>query len=211
MRTIKEGTTAYQIANAYQSPNDFTSLELLRIITDSPNLKIPGPRLNSDFARLTIPELMKLGLNKLQATKVKSAFAFCAKIGMRISERPKVKSSDDAYAAIAPILENLPYEEFWILLLNRSNRIINKIKISQGGVSGTVIDAKIIFKYALEDLASNIILCHNHPSTNLVPSNADKEVTKKLVKAGSLLDITVLDHLIISKTGFYSFADEGII
>lgn len=127
-----------------------------------------------------------------------------------VNDRMQIRSSQDAHQCIAPLLQDLPHEEFWILLLNRSNKVISRQQISIGGVSGTVVDAKIIFKKALEQLASSIILCHNHPSGNLKPSQADIDITRKLKKAGEVLEIAVLDHLIVSDQGFYSFADEGI-
>ena len=105
---------------------------------------------------------------------------------------------------------DLNHEEFWIILLNRANKVISKEQISTGGVSGTVVDAKIVFRKALETaLASSIILCHNHPSGNTQPSQADFDLTKKLKEAGATLDVLVLDHLIIAESGYYSFADEG--
>ena len=106
---------------------------------------------------------------------------------------------------------DLAHEEFWILLLTRSNEVIRPVQISQGGISGTVADPKIIFKSALEHLASSMILVHNHPSGNLKPSEADKELTRRLVTSGKLLDIPVLDHLIVSELGYLSFADEGML
>lgn len=128
-----------------------------------------------------------------------------------IKDRPQIKSSSDAFAAIAPILIDLPHEEFWILLLNRSNHVVGREQISIGGVSGTVVDAKIVFRKALEKPGiTSIILCHNHPSGNLRPSDADIVLTKKLKKAGLVLDLTVFDHLIVSERGYYSFADEGM-
>ena len=108
-------------------------------------------------------------------------------------------------------LSDLPNEEFWIILLNRRNQILEKRNISKGGVSGTVADAKLIFKPAIERLASGIILAHNHPSGNLTPSTADKQLTNKLVRAGDDLDINVLDHLIIGDNTYFSFKDEGLI
>jgi len=126
-----------------------------------------------------------------------------------IIEKKKITQSNDVFEFFQPLVGDLPHEEFWILLLNRSNRMIENKKISQGGVSGTVIDVKIILKYAIENLASSIILCHNHPSGNKIPSQADNAITKKLVDAGSLLDIKILDHIIIADTEFYSYADEG--
>jgi DNA repair protein RadC len=110
-----------------------------------------------------------------------------------------------------PYLLDLPHEEFWILLLSRSNEVMKKIKISSGGVSGTVADPKIIFKEALSHLSSAIILVHNHPSGNLKPSQADISLTKKIKEGGSYLDLPVLDHIIFANSGYFSFADEGMI
>lgn len=128
-----------------------------------------------------------------------------------IRSRPQIRSSADSYNAMAPLLIDLPHEEFWVLLLSRRAQVIGREQISQGGFSGTVVDAKIIFIKALEAKASSIILFHNHPSGNLRPSEADRRLTAKLVKAGTLLDIVVLDHLIVSQEGYFSFADEGEI
>ena len=126
-------------------------------------------------------------------------------------EKYKINSSKDAFNFIQPFLEDLSYEEFWVIYMNRSNRITDQIKISQGGVSGTVIDVRIILKHAIEKLASNLIVCHNHPSGNLQPSESDKQITNKLKEAAKFHDIQVLDHLIISDNSYYSFADEGIM
>ena len=101
--------------------------------------------------------------------------------------------------------------KFWVLHLNRHNKIVGHQRVSQGGVAGTVADLKIIFKSALDMLASSIIAAHNHPSGNLRPSQADKNLTKKMVEAGKIIDIQVLDHLIVTNNGYYSFADEGMI
>lgn len=128
-----------------------------------------------------------------------------------VKDRPLVRSSKDSYHAISPILEDLPHEEFWILLLNRANRIISRERVSAGGVTGTVVDARIVFKRALDMLACSIVLCHNHPSGQLKPSQADIDLTKQMKAAGKTLDILVVDHLIISNKGYYSFADEGIL
>ncbi len=126
-------------------------------------------------------------------------------------EKIKVTTSLDTAAVFKPLLSDLPHEEFWVLLLNRNNLIIDKIMVSQGGISGTIIDVRIIMKMALDKLASSIILCHNHPSGNLIPSEADKEITKKIKEAGKFMDIPVLDHLIIGNDAYFSFADEGLI
>lgn len=128
-----------------------------------------------------------------------------------VRDKPQVRSSRDAFREVAPLLADLPHEEFWILLLNRANRITGREQISQGGISGTVVDAKVVFRKAIEGSASSVILCHNHPSGNLQPSQADIDLTRKLVEAGKALDVLVLDHLIISDAGYFSFADEGLI
>lgn len=129
----------------------------------------------------------------------------------QVSERPQIRGSSDAYAVVAPLMADLPHEEFWILLLNRANRVIGREQISSGGVSGTVVDAKLLFRKAIQGLACSVILCHNHPSGNLRPSQADLDLTAKLLEAGKTLDVVVLDHLITGDNQYYSFADEGKI
>ncbi|HTE32497.1 MAG TPA: JAB domain-containing protein, partial [Chryseolinea sp.] len=126
-------------------------------------------------------------------------------------EKPKVNKSIDAYEILKSNLLDIPHEEFWIILLNRANRLIKKYQVSQGGVAGTVADPRIIFKKALEELASGIILGHNHPSGNLTASQADIDLTKKLVAGAKLLEMQVLDHIILAGQNYFSFADEGLI
>ncbi|MCF8362714.1 MAG: DNA repair protein RadC [Prolixibacteraceae bacterium] len=123
----------------------------------------------------------------------------------------KITSSADVYNLFAIELSELQHEEFWILYLDRANNVVDKTKISQGGVSGTVIDVRIIMKKAIEKLVSSIILVHNHPSRNLSPSKADIDITKKTNNAASLLDIKVLDHVIVAGNAYTSFADEGLL
>jgi DNA repair protein RadC len=105
----------------------------------------------------------------------------------------------------------LPHEEFWVLFLNKANRVIKKKRVGEGGVSGTVADPKIIFKLALEELASGIVVSHNHPSGNLIPSQSDRDLTKRLKEAGKLLEIQLLDHIIVAGQKYFSFADDGLI
>lgn len=131
---------------------------------------------------------------------------------VKAADRPQVKCSLDAYEILrtnwSDQIELL--EEFYILLIDRSNRVMGKYLVSQGGMAGTVVDAKIVFTAALKARCSSIILSHNHPSASLYPSQADKNLTTKLVEAGKVLDILILDHLILSpEGGYYSFADEG--
>ena len=122
----------------------------------------------------------------------------------------KITSSKLVFEIMQPIIGELPHEEFWVLFLNNSNKVISKSQLSKGGISGTIVDVRLVFKLALEAGATALILCHNHPSGALHPSDADKQITKKLKLAGDSLDVKVLDHLIITETKYYSFADEGI-
>ena len=129
-------------------------------------------------------------------------------------DRPQVSSSLDAYQIfLANWTDQLGFiEEFYILLLDRSNRVMGHYKVSQGSMAGTIVDPKVVFAAALKARTSAIILAHNHPSGNLYPSQADKALTQKLSKAGKLLDLPILDHLILSpEGGYYSFSDEGLI
>lgn len=125
-------------------------------------------------------------------------------------EIQKITSSNAVFEIMQPIIGELPHEEFWVLYLNNSNKVIYKSQLSKGGMTGTVVDIRLIFKTALEHGAISIILTHNHPSGKLQASDADKDITKKLKVAGDQLDIKVLDHIIITETGYFSFQDEGI-
>lgn len=127
------------------------------------------------------------------------------------SEQDVIKESSDVYNIFLPDLGDLSYEEFWILLLNHANKVVAKVKIASGGVHQTIVDVKLLFKYALDRLATGIILCHNHPSGNLFPSAADKLLTNKIVDGAKFLDIRILDHVIIGKDEYFSFADEHLL
>lgn len=128
-----------------------------------------------------------------------------------VSKREKVISSADAFHQVRAVFLDLQHEEFWMLLLNKSNLLIRREFISRGGVSGTVVDPKMIFKPALQYLASSMIICHNHPSGNLKPSESDIKITMQLRDAGRMLEIPVLDHLIVSEEQYYSFADNNLM
>ena len=166
-----------------------------------------------ELARLSVKDLMKVnGIGEAKAVSIVAAL----ELGRRrkdqgAEEKPKISSSKDAYDQINPDLMDLQHEEFWVLLLNRANRMIRKKRVSEGCVSGTVADPKIIFKMALEELASGVIVAHNHPSGNLTASQSDIDLTKKLKEAGKFLEVQLLDHLIIAGQKYYSFADEGVI
>jgi DNA repair protein RadC len=166
-----------------------------------------------ELARLSVKDLMKIkGIGEAKAITIVSALELGRRRKEAVTqEKQKLSSSIDAYDLIKGDLMDLTHEEFWVIMLNRSNRILKKNKISLGGVHGTVADPKIIFKAALEELASGIIVAHNHPSGNLTPSQQDIDLTKKLKESGKLLEIQLLDHLIVAGKNYYSFADEGIL
>jgi DNA repair protein RadC len=166
-----------------------------------------------DLARLSVKDLMKVkGIGEAKAISIIAAL----ELGRRRRDldpevKPRITGSRDVFDILQAHLIDIHHEEFWVLLLNRANRVIKKHQISQGGVAGTVADPKIIFKVALAELASGIILAHNHPSGNLTASQSDIDLTKKLKDAGKLLEIQVLDHVIIAGQKYFSFADEGIL
>jgi DNA repair protein RadC len=165
------------------------------------------------FGKAGVKELSKFkGIGEAKAITIVAAL----ELGRRRKETAKqevvkVGSSRDAFQYLHSDFVDLNHEEFWMLLLNRANHVRSKHLISKGGQSGTVADPKIIFKTALEHQAAYIILAHNHPSGNLKPSNEDLKLTKKLVEAGKLLDLLVVDHLILTDHAYYSFCDEGLI
>lgn len=167
----------------------------------------------NELGKLNVKDLIKFnGIGEAKALSIVSALELGRRrnsSSMMIKET--VASSADIFEVFHPLLSDLKHEEFWILLLNRANKIIKRQKISTGGVSGTVADLKLIFKTAIDNLASSLILCHNHPSGTLKPSEADVQLTKKCKESGKLLDIVVLDHVIIADKNYFSFADEGII
>jgi DNA repair protein RadC len=175
-------------------------------------LSLVNNNLNT-LGKLTIADLTKIhGIGNARAVTIAAAL----ELGRRrklteIPEVTQIKCSKDVADIFQPILSDLLHEEFWILFLNRSNRVINRMKLSQGGISGTVTDVRMVMKKAVEYLASGIIVCHNHPSGNLSPSEADSKITQKIREAGNLLDVQLLDHLIISDKDYYSFADNGLI
>ncbi len=126
-------------------------------------------------------------------------------------ENVKISSSNSVFEVLQPILGDLSHEEFWILYLNNANKIIEKFQISKGGITGTLVDVRITLRKALELGAVSLILAHNHPSGNLSPSDADKQLTQKLKTAGESMDIKILDHLIVTEKSYFSFADEGLM
>jgi DNA repair protein RadC len=167
----------------------------------------------SELGKLTLKDLMEIqGIGAAKAYLLAAAM----ELGRRRREEEakklvKIANSRHAFEYLLPNLEDLRHEEFWILVLNRNNLVLTKKRMSIGGVAGTVVDPRIIFRFAIEHLASSIVLCHNHPSGNLSPSPQDIELTKKLVAGAKLLDIHIVDHIIIANNQYFSFSDEGLL
>jgi DNA repair protein RadC len=165
------------------------------------------------LSTMTIAQLKKYkGMGDAKAITVLAAMEIAnRRAATKVEDRPRITSSTDAYNILCAQVADLAHEQFWILLLNRANQVIAKRMVSAGGVAGTVVDAKMVFQPAIEQLASGIILCHNHPSGNLQPSQADIDLTRKLKRGAENLDLVIFDHLILSANGYYSFADEGLL
>jgi DNA repair protein RadC len=171
---------------------------------------------DSDLSKLSkqsISELMKhYGIGEAKALIISA----CMELGQRRKdmvkpEKLKIQSSLNIHNLMSEHFADLAHEEFWVIFLNRGNFVIDKKCMSKGGISGTVVDIRIILKQAIESLASSIILCHNHPSGNLKPSNEDILLTRKCKDAALLLDIKLLDHLIFNENKYFSFCDEGML
>ncbi|HXC03441.1 MAG TPA: DNA repair protein RadC [Bacteroidia bacterium] len=166
-----------------------------------------------ELSTWSLTDLMKFkGMGEAKAVSVMAAL----ELGRRKKEsqqekRSQLHTSADSYRAAADLFQDLPHEEFWMLLLTRSHKLIRREFISRGGLSGTFVDPKMIFKAALQYLASGIILCHNHPSGSLHPSDADRGITARIRDAGRLLEIEIVDHLIFASNSYFSFADNGLL
>ena len=175
-----------------------------RILASADNLNSLG--------KMSISQLMNFkGIGEAKAIAIIAALELGRRRRVEDAvDLVKITSSKMVFEIMQPIIGELPHEEFWVLFLNNSNKVISKSQLSKGGISGTIVDIRLVYKLALENGATGLILCHNHPSGNLQPSDADKQITKKLKLAGDSLDVKVLDHLIITETKYYSFVDEGI-
>lgn len=196
--------------------------ELLAIIIGSGTRKLSAVELaqqilydvGNDFnglAKRSIKDLMKYkGVGEAKAISISATLEIARRKGIEEKTlNPIIRSSKDCFNQLRSIFEDLQHEEFYVLCLNRANRVISIEQISKGGISGTVADGKIIFKKALEHNTSSMILAHNHPSGQLKPSEADKKLTKQMSEFGKMIDLQVLDHLIIAEGDYFSFADEG--
>lgn len=203
---------------------NLTDAELLAILIGSGSFNVTAVELAKEILRASKNNLNQLGkkgikdllvFNGIGEAKAITIIA-ALELGRRrqsttLIKNPKITCSKDAYNQLYPVLQDLNHEAFYILLLNRGNDVIKRFKISSGGVAGTFVDIKIIIKEAVNELASAIILGHNHPSGNLKPSDADIKITKKISDAANLLDITVLDHIIVGDEAYYSFGDNGLV
>ncbi|AWI24526.1 RadC family protein [Flavobacterium pallidum] len=175
-------------------------------------LAASGNNLNQ-LSKLSLQQLMLFkGIGEAKAIAIIAALELARR--RKITDAPaaeKVLSSRSIFEMMHPIIGELPHEEFWVIYLNNSNKVITKRQLSKGGITGTLVDVRLVYKHALEFGATAIILCHNHPSGTLIASDADKSITRKLVSAGENLDIKVLDHLIVTESNYYSFVDAGIL
>ena len=167
----------------------------------------------NELGKLSIDKLIKFkGIGEAKAVTITAALELGRRRRMGDAlQKNKINSSQSVFELMQPIISELPHEEFWIVYLNNSNKVLQTKQLSKGGITGTLVDVRLAFKNALHFGAVAIILAHNHPSGSLKPSEADKNLTKKLAVAGESLDIKVLDHLIITEKAYFSFADENLL
>ena len=232
---MQEKTTSFSIKNWSQDDQPREKLlnkgkaalsdaELVAILIGSGNKEesavdlskriLAGVKNNlSELGKLSIKQLMNFkGIGEAKAITIMAAL----ELGRRrrseeALDKKKIISSVSAFELMQPIIGELQHEEFWIIYLNNSNKVIQKSQLSKGGITGTLVDVRLVLKNALEVGATGIILAHNHPSGNLKPSEADKQLTNKLKVASESLDIKVLDHVIVTEKAYFSFADENLL
>lgn len=166
-----------------------------------------------ELSRTKPGDLAKLsGVGPAKAARIAAALELARRrMAAESRNKPWLRCSQDVFRHIRDVLSDCPHEEFWVLYANRANRLVHRQRISMGGVSGTVVDLKLVFKVAVERLACSLTLCHNHPSGSLRPSPADRHLTRKAMEAGRVLDVAVLDHVIVAAGRYFSFADEGLM
>jgi DNA repair protein RadC len=167
----------------------------------------------SELGKLSIKQLMEFkGIGEAKAITIAAALELGRRRrGEEALNKKKITSSKSVFEVMQPILGDLPHEEFWIIYLNNSNKVLLKQQQSKGGITGTLVDVRLVLKQALEVGATSLILAHNHPSGTLVPSESDKQLTQKLKQAANSLDIKVLDHLIVTEKAYFSFADDNLL
>jgi len=167
----------------------------------------------SAFRKISVPDLMKFkGIGEAKAISIITALELGRRQLVSNDVVPvSIMASMDVFVLMKPLIGDLNHEEFWVLFLNNSNKIVHKTQLSKGGLTGTLVDTRLLFKQAIGLLATGIILCHNHPSGKQNPSESDKILTRKIIDGGTTLDIKVLDHVIITEKTYFSFADEGLL
>ena len=167
----------------------------------------------NELGKLSISELIEFkGIGEAKAVTIVAALELGRRRrGAEALEKKKITSSNSVFELMQPIIGELPHEEFWIVYLNNSNKVLQKALLSKGGITGTLVDVRLVLKTALQLGAVGLILAHNHPSGTLRPSQADRQITQKLKVAGESLDIKVLDHVIITEKAYFSFADESLL
>jgi len=208
----------------YRGISSLSDAELIAILIGSGNLEETAIELSQrimENVKNNLNELSKLNVDNLKTYKgIGDAKAISIVAAMELGRRRnhavalelnKINGSADVANYLRPLMGELLYEEFWTLFLNRQNKIIDKQRLSQGGITGTVIDVRLVMKMAIEKHATALIFGHNHPSGNLDPSEADRKITHQLKEAGTIMDIPLIDHLIITQEGYFSFADEGLL
>lgn len=165
------------------------------------------------LSKLSIKDLMKFkGIGEAKAISVAAALEIGRrKAAQEIPEKEKVTSVNDLYKIFSQYLSDLQTEEFWAIFLDQKNHVIYKTQISKGGISGTLVDVRVIFRIAIEHFATSVVVAHNHPTGNLTPSQPDISITRRIKEAGDLLDIKLLDHLIIGENSFFSFSEQGLL
>lgn len=184
-----------------------SAVELSKRILNSVNNNI------NELAGLTFEQLKEFnGIGEAKAVSIITAL----ELGKRrhfeqADKKPIIKSSKDAFQILQPIIGELQHEEFWVLYLNNSNKVIAKKQLSKGGITATMVDVRLLFKKAVELATVGVIVCHNHPSGKLAPSKSDELLTQKIKEAGQTLDIKLLDHLIITQKDYFSFADSNML
>ncbi len=167
----------------------------------------------NQLGKLSLKQLMDFkGIGEAKAISIAATMELGRRRRGEVAlQRKKITSSQSVFELMQPIIGELSYEEFWIIYLNNSNKVIQKQQLSKGGITGTLVDVRLVLKTALEYGAVGLILAHNHPSGTLTPSEADKQITQKLKKASESLDIKVLDHLIVTEKAYFSFADDNLL
>jgi DNA repair protein RadC len=208
----------------YRGISSLSDAELIAILIGSGNSRETAVELSRrimENVKNNLHELGKLNVENLKTFKgIGDAKAISIIAAMELGRRrnhstalemDKISGSSDVAQYLRPFIGDIPHEEFWALFLNRQNKIIDKQRLSQGGMTGTVIDVRLVLKMAIEKHATSLIFAHNHPSGNLEASDADRKITRQLKDAGAIMDIPLLDHLIITQAGYFSFADEGLL